>query len=142
MAEPKTKKTNASVTDFLDKVTPEEKNKDCLELMKIFKEVTKEKPTMWGNGMIGFGTFHYKSERSTQEGDWPLTAFSPRKQNITIYIMSGLNEHTKLLEKIGKHKKTSGSCLYIQRLSDIDTDLLKQLIKASVEQMKKKYGIK
>lgn len=139
MAELKTKKNNASVTAFLESVTPEEKREDCQQLLKIFEQVTKEKPAMWGSSIIGFGSYHYKSERSKQEGDWPLTGFSPRKQNITIYIMPGFSNHQKLLQKIGRHK-TSVSCLYIKRLTDIDIEILKELIAESVKYMKAKYG--
>jgi Domain of unknown function (DU1801) len=89
--------------------------------------------------MIGFGKYHYKSERSTQEGDWPLTGFSPRKQNLTIYIMPGFKEYGNLMETLGKYK-TSVSCLYVKRLSDIDTKVLTKLIKHSVADMKKRYG--
>lgn len=140
MAELKTQKTSASVPAFLDSIEDEKKRNDCLELLKIFIETTKEKPAMWGTSIVGFGSYHYKSERSKQEGDWPLTGFSPRKQNITIYIMPGFQNYAELMEKLGKCK-TSVSCLYIKRLSDINIEVLKQLIQASVEQMKKKYGI-
>lgn len=140
MTELKTQKNNASVVDFIAAVIPEEKRKDCQELLKIFEEVTKEKPAMWGPSIVGFGSYHYKSERSKQEGDWPLTGFSPRKQNITIYIMSGFSNYKNFMEKIGKHKISGGSCLYIKRLSDIDVGILKKLIAASVQYMKKKYS--
>ena len=139
MAELKTQKTTASVTDFITTIEDEAKRKDCQELVNIFEEVSKEKPAMWGSSIIGFGTYHYKSERSKQEGDWPLTGFSPRKQNITLYIMSGFTDQKKLLEKIGKHKVSGGSCLYIKRLSDIDLNVLKMLITDSLKIMKKKY---
>jgi hypothetical protein len=142
MAELKTKKNDASVTDFLDTVENEQKRQDSYELLKIFTEVTKEKPVMWGSSIVGFGLYHYKSERSKQEGDWPISGFSPRKQNLTIYIMYGFSKSQELLKKIGKHKISGGSCLYIKRLSDINTDVLKELIKASVKDMKEKYNIK
>jgi hypothetical protein len=138
MAELKTQKTNASVTAFLAAVEDEQKRKDSQELLKIFEEVSKEKAAMWGTSIIGFGQYHYKSERSKQEGDWPLTGFSPRKQNITLYIMSGFDGQKKLLEKIGKHKVSGGSCLYIKRLSDINLNILKQIIEASLKVMREK----
>lgn len=141
MAELKTKKNNASVSAFINSIEDEQKREDSRELVKIFTEVTKEKPTMWGTSIIGFGSYHYKSERSTQEGDWPLTGFSPRKQNLSIYIMPGFKEYLELLKKIGKHKISGGSCLYIKRLSDIDVSILKQLIKKSVAEMKKRHKI-
>lgn len=142
MAELKTQKNNASVENFLESVEDEKKREDCKELLKIFKEVTKEKPAMWGTSIVGFGLYHYKSERSKQEGDWPITGFSPRKQNITIYIMSGFKDYQNLISKIGKHKISGGSCLYIKKLSNIDIEILKKLIKTSVEYMKKKYQVK
>jgi hypothetical protein len=138
MAELKTKKTTASVKDFLNKVENEQKRKDSFEILKIMKELTKKKPTMWGTSIIGFGTYHYKSERSTQEGDWPLTGFSPRKASITIYIMPGFKNYTSLMKKLGKYK-TSVSCLYIKKLSDIRIPTLKKLIKKGFDDMKKNY---
>lgn len=140
VAEVKTKKNSASVTAFLSAVQDEQKRKDSLALLKIFKEVTGEKPTMWGTSIVGFGTYHYKSERTNREGDWMLTGFSPRKQNLTIYIMSGFSQSQALLKKIGKHKISGGSCLYVNRLADLDIALLKKLIKTSVEYMRKKHG--
>ena len=142
MAELKTQKTTASASEFIDAVEDEQKRKDAHELLKIFTEVTKEKATMWGTGIIGFGQYHYKSEKSKQEGDWPLVGFSPRKQNITIYLMAGFSGHQKLLEKIGKHKISGGSCLYIKHLSDINVEILKELIKSSVAHMKERYYLK
>lgn len=138
MAELKTQKNKASVKKFIASVENEQKRKDSEELVKIFEEVTKMKATMWGTSIIGFGSYHYKSERSRQEGDWPLTGFSPRKQNLTIYIMPGFKEYADLLTKIGKHKH-SVSCLYINKLADIDIKVLKKLIKQSVAEMKKRY---
>lgn len=142
MAELKTKKTNASVSAFLATVEDEKKRKDSQELVKIFEKITKEKATMWGTSIVGFGSYHYKSERSKQEGDWPLTGFSPRKQNITIYIMSGFGGQGKLLEKLGKFKISGGSCLYIKQLSDVDPEILKKLIEDSVKYMKERYKVK
>ena len=139
MAELKTKKTNASVTKFIAAVEDEKKRKDCKELLKLFKNATGMKPKMWGTSIIGFGSYHYKSERSCQEGDWPLTGFSPRKANISIYIMPGFKNYQNLLTKLGKHKVSKGSCLYIKKLEDIDTKLLTKLIKDSVKVMQKRY---
>jgi len=142
MAELKTQRTNASVSDFIASIEDPQKRKDCEKLLQIFSEVTKEKPVMWGAAIIGFGSYHYKSDRSKQEGDWMLTAFSPRKQNITLYIMSGFEEHKELLAKFGKHKATSGCCLYLKKLADIDIKILKQIIKKSIETVKKRYPTK
>jgi hypothetical protein len=102
----------------------------------MYKEITNQEPKMWGDSMIGFGQYHYKSQRSAQEGDWPLAAFSPRKQNLTLYIMPGFNDYSDLLDKLGKHK-TSKACIYIKKLSDIDEDILRQLIKRSYEDAKR-----
>ena len=138
MAELKTKVSNASVTMFIKSVEPEEKRKDCLTLLKIFKDATGEQPKLWGPSIVGFGQYHYESQRSAQKGDWMLTGFSPRKQNLTLYIMPGFKEYGDLLAKLGKYK-TSVSCLYIKRLSDIDTKVLVTIIKRSVAHMKKLY---
>lgn len=137
MAELKTKKNNASVSAFINSVENEQRRKDAKELLKLFKEVTKMKPKMWGDSIIGFGSYHYKYA-SGQEGDWPLTGFSPRKQTMTIYIMPGFKKYANELKKIGKHKK-SVSCLYVKKIEDIDTKILKKIIKDSVAQMKKNY---
>lgn len=138
MAEPKTKKTKASALKFIKGVEDEARREDGLKLLKIFEEVTGDKAAMWGTSIVGFGQYHYKSTRSKQEGDWPLTGFSPRKQNMTVYIMSGFKAHQDLLKKIGKHK-TSVSCLYFKRLSDLDEKVLRELIKRSVDYMRTEY---
>jgi len=135
MAELKTQKNNSSVNDFIKKIDDEAKKQDCLQLLKIFKECTGEEPAMWGGSIVGYGSYHYKSDRSSQEGDWPLTGFSPRKQSITIYIMPGFDKYQKELAKFGKYKN-SVSCLYVKRLSDIDVDILKTIITDSARIMK------
>lgn len=136
MSELKTKVNDASVTDFIDKVEGETKKQDAFTLLDIYTRVTGEKAKMWGPSMIGFGQYHYKSERSSQEGDWPLAAFSPRKQNLTLYIMPGYYDFGDLLDNLGKHK-TSKGCLYINKLADVDIDVLEKVIKTSYEQAKK-----
>lgn len=138
MAELRTQKNNSSVVDFINSVEDEAKKQDSLKLLKVFEEATNEKPAMWGGSIIGYGTYHYKSERSSQEGDWPLTGFSPRKQTLTIYISTGFDAYTAELDKLGKHK-TSKGCLYIKRLSDVDLNVLKFLIKDSVKRMKESH---
>ena len=140
MSEIKTKPVDDDVDLFLASVEPEGRRADSMEMKKLFDSVLKEKAILWNNNMIGYGTYHYKSERSRQEGDWPLTAFSPRKQYIAVYIMSGVNNYPTLLDRLGKFKVSSGSCLYINRMSDIDPAVLKELISASVADMKEKYG--
>ena len=134
MTELKTKLNNASVDDFLASY-PEETRKDCYEILKMMKAATKAEPKMWGTSIVGFGSYHYKSERSRQEGDWPLTAFSPRKQNLTLYFMTGFDRYGGLLKKLGKHSLGKG-CLYIKHLSDVDKKVLKELIAESVKVMK------
>lgn len=140
MATLKTLVTKVKPVDFIKSVEDEAKRKDSLALLKLFKEVTGEKAQMWGTAIVGFGSYHYKSDRSTQEGDWPLTGFSPRKQNLTIYIMPGFSEYTDLLKDLGKHKISGGSCIYINKLSDVDLKVLAKIIKKSVIAMKKKYN--
>jgi hypothetical protein len=141
MATLKTVVTKVKPVDFIKTVEDEAKRKDCMALLKLFKAVTGEKVQMWGTAIVGFGSYHYKSERSTQEGDWPLTGFSPRKQNLTLYIMPGFSEYTDLLKDLGKHKISGGSCIYINKLSDIDLKVLAKIIKKSVVAMKKRNGI-
>lgn len=140
MGDIKTKATTINISTFLEGIEPEKKRADSIALKKIFDSAIKEKPVLWNNNMIGYGSYHYKSERSSQEGDWPLTGFSPRKQNISVYIMPGVKNYPELLKKLGKYKISSGSCLYINKLEDVDLKVLKQLIAASVKDMKKKYG--
>jgi hypothetical protein len=141
MSEIKTRPVNDDIEKFLMGVEPQKKRADSLELKKIFDSVVKEKASLWNNNMIGYGSYHYKSERSTQQGDWPLTAFSPRKQNIAIYIMSGVNNYKDLLSNLGKFKATSGSCIYINKIEDINLEVLKKIISASVSDMKKMYNV-
>ncbi len=140
MAEIKTKKTSASVIKFIETNANAQTRADSKALLSIFKAATGEKPAMWGSSIIGFGSYHYKSDRSKQEGDWPLTGFSPRKQNLTLYIMPGFDDYASLLKKLGPHK-TSVSCLYIKRLSDIKVTILRKIIVDSVKKMKKKYKL-
>ena len=134
MAELKTKLTDASVDEFLNQIEDEQKRKDCFEILKMMKQATKAEPKMWGTSIVGFGDYHYKYA-SGREGDWMLTAFSPRKQNITLYIMAGFGRYETLLNKLGKHSTGKG-CLYIKRLSDVDKKVLKELVVESVKVMK------
>ena len=131
MAEIKTKVNEASVEEFLSKVENEQKRRDSLELLKIMKQVTKQEPKMWGPAIIGFGSYHYKYE-SGREGDMPQIAFSPRKQNLTLYIGVGDDSDNPLLEKLGKYT-TGKVCLYIKKLADVDRDVLQELIADSFE---------
>lgn len=138
MAEIKTKVSDDSVEDFLNSIDNEIKRKDSFALLNLFKKVTGETAKMWGNSMVGFGQYHYKSERSAQEGDWPLIAFSPRKASLTVYIMPGFNKFQDLLAQLGKHK-TSVGCLYINKLADVDVQVLEKIIKHGYEESKKQY---
>lgn len=137
MAELKTKKTAASAAAFIKTVPDKEKQKDSLVLLKLFADITGEKPTMWGSAIIGYGMYHYKSERSSQEGDWPLAGFSPRKQNLTLYLFGAGKNHPALLKKLGKHT-TSGACVYIKRLSDVHVPVLRQLVRKTYQEAKKR----
>jgi hypothetical protein len=141
MSEIKTKPSDFDIDKFLTSVEPDKKRVDSIELKKLFDSVVKEKPSLWNNNMIGYGSYHYKSDRSKQEGDWPLTGFSPRKQNIAIYIMSGVSNYKDLLSKLGKCKISSGSCIYVNKIEDINLDVLKEIIASSVSDMKKNYKV-
>lgn len=138
MAELKTKPTTMSVEKFLNSVEDEKKRSDSFKILEMMKQVTKEKPKMWGPSIVGFGKYHYKYE-SGHEGDMCITGFSPRKQNLTIYIVPGFTKYDDLLSKLGK-VKTSVSCLYIKKLEDVDEKVLKKLIERSVKDMKKMYN--
>ena len=127
MSENKTKPTDANVEEFLENVESEQRRSDALELLQLMMDVTNEKPVMWGPSIVGFGSYHYKT-KSGREGDMPQTGFSPRKASLTVYIMPGFEEFDDLLGKLGKHK-IGKSCLYINKLADVDTDVLKQIIK-------------
>ena len=135
MAEPKTKVTNTNPKDFLNTVEPEQKRKDGFTLLELFQKITGEQAVMWGESIVGFGKYHYKSERSKQEGDWFLVGFSARKQNLTLYIMHGNKDNKEMLAKLGKHK-LGGGCLYINKLSDVDQKILATLIEKSFQFMK------
>lgn len=134
-AELKTKVNDASVTDFLNSVEDKQKRKNTFEILEIMKQITKEEPKMWGSSIVGFGTHHYKYE-SGREGDSAMIGFSPRKQNITLYIVPGFERYQGLMKKLGKHS-TGKSCLYIKRLGDVDVEVLKELITESLQVMKK-----
>jgi hypothetical protein len=137
MSELKTKPNNEDVNAFIDGVEPAWKQDDSKELLKLMKKITGEDPKMWGPSIIGYGSYHYKYE-SGREGDWFLTGFSPRKQNMTVYLNGGFAGSEKLLEKLGKHKISVG-CLYVKKLADIDISILEQLIIKSVETLKVRY---
>ncbi|NOH02480.1 MAG: DUF1801 domain-containing protein [Chloroflexi bacterium] len=135
MAELKTKKTDASVEDFLNAIEDEQTRADCFEIAKMMRQAAKAEPKMWGSSIVGFGEYRYKYATGL-ENDWMLVGFSPRKQNITLYIMGGFDRHEKLLAKLGKFS-TGKSCLYIRKLADVDKKVLREMIVESVKAMKK-----
>lgn len=140
MAEIKTKQTEADVYAFIESfANTDQKKKDSLELIRIMREITGLEPKMWGPSIIGFGVYHYKSERSKQEGDWPRIGFSPRKAAISLYVFTGIPKHEHLLENLGKFTRGK-ACLYVKKLSDINPDALVKLIHGTLDYMKEKYG--
>lgn len=134
----KTQVNDASVEDFINGVEGEVKRQDSFKLLELYQRVTNEPPKMWGSSIIGFGQYHYKSERSSQEGDWPLAGFSPRKQSLTLYVMPGMADYSDLLKDLGKHK-TSKACLYINKLADVDLKVLEKIIERSYLDTKSMY---
>lgn len=137
MAHNKTKPTPKDVSEFIAGIEDTRKRADCLELMKLMHEKTGEPAKMWGPSIVGFGNYHYKYE-SGREGDFFLTGFSPRKQALTVYIISGFEKHAKTVAELGKFK-TGESCLYVKSLDDIDRKVLEKLVTESVAYMRKKY---
>lgn len=138
MAELKTKPTESSVVDYLKTVENEKKRADSFTILKLMGEITGEEPIMWGDSIIGFGTYRYKYA-SGRQAEWFLTGFAPRKQSLTLYIMSGFSAYDDLLGKLGKHS-TGKSCLYVKKLEDIDIEVLRELIQQSVEYMVNSNG--
>ncbi len=136
MAEAKTQPTKASVAAFLATIPDAERRRDCKLVAKLMQEATGARPVLWGTSIVGFGTYRYKYA-SGREGDWPVTAFSPRKNDLTLYIMPGFDDNADLLARLGKHK-TGKSCLYLKRLSDVDLAVLQEIIEKSVAAMAKK----
>ena len=132
MAEIKTKPTSASVEDFINNVKDEQKRKDSFVILEMMKKATGEEPILWSSSVIGFGTKRYKSPTSGREVDWLRIGFSPRKANLSLYISVGIKEHAAALKKLGKHK-TGVGCLYINKLEDIDIEVLKGMLEASLK---------
>jgi hypothetical protein len=135
MAELKTKKTKASVSQFLAGLDDAQKRKDCKTLVGLMQAATGAKAKMWGTSIVGFGDYRYRSPATGREGDWFQMGFSPRKAALTLYLMGGLREHGDLLKKLGKHKTGMG-CLYIRKLEDVDAGVLKKLIQSSARAKK------
>lgn len=139
MAELKTKQNAASVEDFLNSVEPAEKRQDAKTIEKLMRKVSGQAPKMWGSAIVGYGTYHY-TYASGREGDWMQIAFSPRKQNLTLYLMPGYQfpQMKDLLAKLGKHSIGKG-CLYIKKLADVDVKVLEQLMRESLKILREKY---
>ena len=130
MKENKTKQTNENVEWFLSSIEEDQKREDCQNLLDIMQEITQQPPKMWGTSIVGFGEYHYKY-KTGREGDWFLTGFAPRKQALTLYLMCDLSHDGLDFEGLGKYKKGKG-CLYLKRLSDINLNVLKRIIKDSI----------
>ena len=139
MTQLKTRPTTRSVKQFVDSVTNERRREDCRAVMKLMTELTGKRPKLWGSSLIGYGSYTYVNT-TKKPAQWPLVAVSPRKQDLTVYIMPGFSDYGPLLEKLGKHR-TGKSCLYIKRLEDIHLPTLKQLIKRSIADMKRRYDV-
>lgn len=133
MAELKTKPTNEDVDAFINSIADAQKRQDSQAILALMQEVTGAEPQMWGDSIVGFGSYHYKYA-SGREGDWFLTGFAPRKQNLTLYIMAGFEQYDTLLARLGKYK-TGKSCLYLKRLADVDPDTLRELVRQSAAHM-------
>ncbi|MGB3182718.1 MAG: DUF1801 domain-containing protein [Cyclobacteriaceae bacterium] len=140
MSDMKTKPNEQDVGAFLNAVDNERRRKDALYLLDMMKEVTGDQPKMWGDTIVGFGSYHYKYATG-REGDWFITGFSPRKQNMSVYIMPGFDKYPELMSKLGKHK-TGVSCLYINKLEDVDLDVLRELVERSFRYMDETYNAK
>jgi hypothetical protein len=133
MNENTTKPTSESVAGFLNDIADEGCRADCLRVLDIMRRVPGAEPQLWGRGMVGFGSYHYRYE-SGREGDWFVTGFSPRKNHLTLYIMAGFDRYEPLMERLGRHR-TGKSCLYLKRLSDVDEGVLEELVAESVKHM-------
>ena len=133
MAELKTRETTESVSAFINRIADKTRRDDCLAVIDIMRDVTKEEPKMWGSSIVGFGRYRYKYE-SGREGEWPITGFSPRKGDLTLYILGGFDKFSDLMKSLGKYK-SGKSCLYIKKLSDVDVNVLNKLVTKSVKLM-------
>jgi hypothetical protein len=137
MSQLKTQPNNQSVEAYLNSVDPQQKREDCFTILKLMQAVTGETPQLWGDSIVGFGSYHYKYA-SGREGDWFVTGFAPRKKSLTLYIMAGFDDYDELMSKLGKHT-TGKSCLYIKKLEDVDQNVLRELVKQSVDYMAEMY---
>jgi len=135
----KTKENDTDVISFLSSQPDEQKREDSLALLKMMKAVTRTEPMMWGGSIVGFGKYVFSSPKTGRSGEWFMTGFSPRKQNLTVYFMTGFSKYDGLMKKLGKYKISGGSCLYINKLADVDIKVLKELVTASWKYMKQKH---
>jgi len=138
MAELKTKPSDASVEDFIAGVEDEARREDCRTLVELMRRVTGENPVMWGPSIVGFGSYHYRYA-SGREADWMVAGFSPRKRDLTVYVMAGFKGAEQTLARLGRHRTSKGSCLYLKRLADVDLEVLEELVTASVERVRRAY---
>lgn len=138
MSELKTRQNDGDVDAYLDSVENPNRREDARRIIVLMREITGEPPRMWGSSIVGFGSYHY-TYASGREGDWPVVGFAPRKRNLVLYIMPGFARYESLLARLGKHR-TGKSCLYVNKLDDIDPDVLEELVRESVDEMKRRYG--
>ncbi|MFA0961007.1 DUF1801 domain-containing protein [Roseivirga sp. BDSF3-8] len=134
----KTKSNEGDVITFIRSIDHPKRMEDALFLLDMMRKATGEEPKMWGKDIVGYGSYHYVYE-SGREGDWFLAGFSPRKQRMSVYIMDGFKEYGALLNKLGKYK-TGKSCLYINKMEDVDTAVLEELVRVSADQVREKHG--
>eukprot|EP00873_Tetraselmis_striata_P030580 jgi/Tetstr1/450844/TSEL_037880.t1 len=137
MSELKTRPTDQKVSQFIDAVEPDQKRQDCWTIVDMMRGITGSEPVMWGSSIVGFGTYTYVNT-TKKPAEWPITGFSPRKANLTIYVMPGFAQYDSLMEKLDKHS-TGVSCLYVKKLADIDLGVLEEIIRRSVEYMRATY---
>ncbi len=138
MSKLKTMQNDGDVDAYLDSVENPNRREDARRILVLMREITGEPPRMWGSSIVGFGSYHY-TYASGREGDWPVVGFAPRKRNLVLYIMPGFARYESLLARLGKHR-TGKSCLYVNKLDDIDSDVLEELVRESVDEMKRRYG--
>ena len=138
MSQRKTTQNDADVKQFLDAVENPRRRSDAIKLLDLMRAVTGKRPKMWGSSIVGFGSYHYRYA-SGREGDSLMVGFSPRKQNLVIYIMPGFSDYGEILGRLGKFR-TGKSCLYVNKLDDVDLGLLEELVRESVAEMKRRYG--
>ena len=139
MAENKIRLSDGDVETYIESVENERRREECRAATAMIAEVSGYPPRMWGDSMIGFGSYRYQSD-SGRQGEWFLVGLAPRKQNLVLYIMPGFSQYDDLLARLGKHK-TGKSCLYLTKYADVDQDVLRQLVRLSVDHMRAKYGV-